>query len=369
MDWMGLRYLKLSVAVAGFALILGVTPLYAAVVTGGASQAPDVFDVAGLTPSLTGDPNIFAFPALSANLIVNDRNDEGFQVRITTNPPSSATGRVTYTVPAPVTVGTLFTVRSVASSWIGASPITVSLDGGGVIFQNAGLNDNLGRLHITNLPVTVNTTAVNIDMVMREVAGQPAGDLYASTGNAWITTEKQYIPIPVEDAGVTLDKPSQFGAPSLLVNKQLDGSYALNDTVNGPFGDGGVNSPFEVYIDMGVLGQDDLHLVSGLLVSGRNDHFAEFEIFTGDGTVWSSTSSGRVEMGFQEFIVVEFDQPLLTSHLMLQMDPNDSWLLNKVIPLRDAPEPGTACLITATLLAAAARRSRRTTGKNRMMRG
>ena len=345
--------MRIVTMMALIGVALSAAPASAATVSGGASLAPDVFDVSGLTATVSGDPNIFVRRGSATNPMTVAQAVQSsalMQLAVTNNPPGAVTGRVDYTTPDPVTAGTLFTIRSVPTGHDRDTTFTASLGGHGAIWHDPGVPDDTERLQITTLASPITTSSMAFDIELSQVSGfSDSGELFGHAPGGWIMTERQYAPIEVDPAGVSAKDPFDWNpVPNpehLLVNKNDDGTYAWGGT-DGTFNNGSSGDPYELYFDLGDAGVDDMHTVGGLLLSGRDDHHAEFDVFTGDGTNWSSASSGRVEMSERSFIVVEFDQPLTTSHLMFRMDANESWLLHKAIPLQVVPEPATLALLS-----------------------
>lgn len=350
-------------------LLLGCGLVNAASVSGGAVLVDDSFDVAGRTATVSGDPNIFVRRGSFADPF-SDTSEEDFQLAVTTDPPAAVTGHVNYTAPEPVTAGTVFTIRRVRPTHDRNTSFDVSLDGAGNVFHDEGIPDDTWRLRINTFAQPVTTSSMDFDIELAQVDGfSGGGELYGSAPRGWMMTPQQFEPIDVDPTAIS-SKDSLDWNPSsdppvdspleLLVNKNPDGTYAW-DSSAGAFNNGDSSEPYEVYMDLGEKDVSDVFSVGGLLLSSRGDHPPHLDIFTGDGTTWSSVSAGRVEMSGpeSELITVMFDQPLNTTHLMFRMDANESWLLNKAIPLGVVPEPAMAALLLAALGLLVARRSTR----------
>jgi len=342
----------------------------AVTISGGASLVPDAFSVAGRTDVVGGAAGIFVRMGAVANPVDLHRgpgtNNEGYQLAVTNTdylPPVPPYGTVTYTVPAPVQVGTIFAYHWVDTTNAVNGPFDVSLDGSNVL-SLPGTRDAVARLTITTLPPGLSASQMQHQVAFSQVTGySPNGEVYGSSPRTWETITERTAPIAVDPAGVaanySCDWPSAT-AYTNLVNKNGDGTYAWSQ---GAYWDNTHSPGIEITLNLGDPGSTaDTFEVGALLLATRGDHDPDMDIFYDDGAAWQPVAhvlgSGGAE---EEFFIARFTAPVTTGRLLFREAASSSLLLYKAIPLEilAVPEPATGVLLLASLVGYGRRPRRR----------
>jgi len=321
-----------------------------ATVTGNATQLPDSFNVGGLSVTTAGPSGMYVRIGGFTPAVTTWRYDNPCQLAVTdTNylPPADPTGTVSYTVSAPVTVGTLVARRSLNSN-SQPSAFQAAVNGAGTVIQDFSTTGQY--LMVATLPQAVLATQLVFRIEMVQITGSsPNGEVYGEGPRGWQTLADRLEPITVAQAGVTASHASTFpsgATASDLVRTNANGTY-YNGGAYWPGQDPGV----EITMDLGIVGENDEYPVAGVVLSNRADHRPNLDIYSGAPGNWSSTPICNVtvtDTSNDELVIVKFTEPVTTSHLKFVQAANTSFLLFNLVPLRISPEPppkGTVILM------------------------
>ncbi len=336
----------------------------AAIVTGGATLLPDSFAGVGTTAALSGATGLYARVGSTTGWITGNSAAQAYQLAVTNLanlPPSPApVGYVTYTTTSLATVGTIIDLRWVNTTYAPNTPFTVSLTGYGDVLNLAGVPDTVTRMQVKTLSPPVQTNQMVHTLGLTQVSGFSAnGEVYCDSPQVLRFLPKIYNPVPVDPAGVSASRAPDWptGTPLRDLVRKNDAPndntyYYEHSNTTGPYWAAQVGSSTEVYLDLGLVGTNDVYAVSALALAWRGDHLPDMDIFSGSPGNWSSTPLGHVTGQGNEFIVIQFNQDVATSHLMFREAQNSSLLLFKALPLLEVPEPASGTVFALTALAA-----------------